>query len=320
MRILVIGAGVLGSLYAGRLAAAGNDITLLARGSRLTELQREPLRLLNGADGTSIVPRLTVVGELEASGDAHETVLVMVRADQVEKLLPQLSAIPVGKLFIFMHNRAAGSAALSQAVGKDRFLRGFPGAGGIRDGNTIQYRMIAEQPTTLGEPDGRLSERVQAIATLFARAGFSVTLSRRMEDWLKTHALFVTAIAGAIYRAQGSAGVLASQTDGVRTMVLGIRQGFKALSKAGVVIEPRKLAWLFGLPAIIPELYWRTYLARPAAELIFAGHARAAPVEMRTLVNELREVIPPDSDTRPELEQLWRAVAAEARLRESGSA
>jgi 2-dehydropantoate 2-reductase len=311
MRILVIGAGVLGSLYAGRLAAVGNDVTLLARGSRLAELRRAPLRLVNEADGTSIVPRLTVIPELEPT-DAYDTAIVVVRADQVEELLPKLSASPAVKFFIFMHNRAAGSAALARAVGKDRFLLGFPGAGGTRDENEILYRLIAEQPTTLGEPNGNLSQRLQDIAKLFAEAGFRVTLSRHMEDWLKTHAVFVTAIAGAIYRAEGSAAALARQADSIRTMVHGIRQGFQALSAAGVAVEPRKLALLFALPDVIPEFYWRRYLTRPAAELIFAGHSRAAPGEMWALVKELREIVPPDPGTHAELEALWEAVAEAA--------
>lgn len=37
-RILVYGAGVLGSLYAARLAESGKDVTILARGQRLREL------------------------------------------------------------------------------------------------------------------------------------------------------------------------------------------------------------------------------------------------------------------------------------------
>jgi ketopantoate reductase len=49
MRIVVIGAGVLGSLYAGRLASSGQDVRLLARGARLAELQREPLQLFDDA-------------------------------------------------------------------------------------------------------------------------------------------------------------------------------------------------------------------------------------------------------------------------------
>ena len=83
MRVLVIGAGVLGSLYAGRLAAAGNEVALLARGSRLAELQEEPLRLVNDADGTCSLARLAVIPRLEQT-DAYDMGLVMVRADQVQ--------------------------------------------------------------------------------------------------------------------------------------------------------------------------------------------------------------------------------------------
>jgi 2-dehydropantoate 2-reductase len=235
--------------------------------------------------------------------------LVVVRADQVKDLLPQLSASPGVKFFLFMHNRAAGSSALARAVGPGRFLLGFPGAGGHRESNTVRYRIIPEQPTTLGEPDGSLSQRLRSVAKLFAEGGFKVALSRRMDDWLKTHAVFITAIAGAIYRAEGSATVLARRRECIRALVRGIRQGFSALSAAGVVIEPRKLALLFALPAVIPEFYWRRYLAHPAAELIFAAHARAARDEMRALVEELRETVTLGPRTHAELAALWAAVA-----------
>ena len=39
MRILIYGAGVIGSFYASRFAKAGLDVTVLARGQRLKELQ-----------------------------------------------------------------------------------------------------------------------------------------------------------------------------------------------------------------------------------------------------------------------------------------
>ena len=75
-----------------------------------------------------------------------------------------------------------------------------------------------------------------------------------MEDWLKTHAVFVTAIAGAIYLAEGSSAALAGRPEAVRTLVRGVRQGFSALSAAGVVIEPRRLGMLFALPSVIAEV------------------------------------------------------------------
>lgn len=38
MRILIYGAGVIGSIFAGKLASTGCDVTILAGGKRLNEL------------------------------------------------------------------------------------------------------------------------------------------------------------------------------------------------------------------------------------------------------------------------------------------
>lgn len=61
MRIVVIGAGVIGSVYAGRLAAAGHDVSLLARGSRKATLERDGV-ILHTAD-THVVAFLQHVGD-----------------------------------------------------------------------------------------------------------------------------------------------------------------------------------------------------------------------------------------------------------------
>ena len=66
MKILILGAGVLGSLYAGRLAAAGQDVALLARGTRLQQLRRDGLVLLDEATGQKTHPQVRLVEELGA--------------------------------------------------------------------------------------------------------------------------------------------------------------------------------------------------------------------------------------------------------------
>ena len=45
MKILVIGAGVLGSLYAARLQAAGHDVSIMARGERLEQIRARGILL-----------------------------------------------------------------------------------------------------------------------------------------------------------------------------------------------------------------------------------------------------------------------------------
>jgi len=311
MRIAVIGAGVLGSLYAARLAAAGHVVTLVARGDRLTQLSRGPILILNEDNDARAAATVEVVANLLPDAD-YDLALVVVRAEQIDALLPELSANRGVRTFLFLHNRAAGHAALAQAVGPERLLLGFPGAGGWLDGATVRYRLIPEQPTTIGEPDGSLSPRLRQIAKALEQAGFAIALSRHMDDWLKTHAMLVTAIAGAIYLGHGSTAAVARSPGGIRTLVRGIRQGFGLLSGAGVVITPRKLGFLVGLPAIMAEIYLRRFLARPASELILARHANAVPGELATLVAELRGIVRLEPGAAPDLEILWAAVSAAA--------
>ena len=311
MRIADIGAGVFGSLFAARLAAVGQTVALVARGGRLTQLQRGPIVFLNEDDGVRAAATVEVVEHLDPEAD-YDLALVVVRADQIDALIPDLSGNRGVKTFLCMHNRAAGSSALARSVGPDRVLLGFSGGGGWLDGATVRYRLIPEQLTTLGEPDGSLSPRMQQVEKILEEAGFPVALSRRTDDWLKTHAMLVTAIAGAIYLGHGSTAEVARSPDNIRVLVHGIRQGFGLLSVAGVVIAPRRLRFLVGLPSLLAQLYLRRILARPASELIMARHANAVPGEMHALVKELFVIVRLEQGHAPDLETLWTAVSAAA--------
>jgi len=124
---------------------------------------------------------------------------------------------------------ASGPKALMAALRPERLLLGFPGASGVRDGERMRFRLIPQRRTSLGEPSGRITPRLREVAAALHSAGFPVALSRRMDAWLKTHAVFVTAVAGAIYDAGGTCAALVSQPGGVARLVYAVRQGFKAL-------------------------------------------------------------------------------------------
>ena len=55
LRILVLGAGVIGSVYAGKMLEAGHEVVLLARGSRLVDLQTHGLILEDAESGNRSV-------------------------------------------------------------------------------------------------------------------------------------------------------------------------------------------------------------------------------------------------------------------------
>lgn len=86
-RLAVLGAGVVGSVYAALLAGAGNDVVLVARGRRLVQLREQGLRV--DLDGVTVTPTVGLAEQLE---DAHaDVLLVAVRADQLADGLEQIA-------------------------------------------------------------------------------------------------------------------------------------------------------------------------------------------------------------------------------------
>ena len=158
----------------------------------------------------------------------------------MKSVLPVLAANHCIPTLIFMLNNPAGPDDLVRALGHDRGLLGFPGAGGTREGYVVRYAMIAQQPTTLGELGGRRTARLRELAEAFRASGFPTTTSRDMDAWLKAHAFFVTAVSGAIYMAGGDCQRLSKDKATVTLMVKGVREGYSAVRALGLSVAPSR--------------------------------------------------------------------------------
>jgi len=86
-RILIYGAGVIGSLYGAMLADAGFDVTLYARGKRLESLQTNGLRYV-GNKQIKTAP-VTVISKLERT-DRYDFIFLTVRENQLLAALSEL--------------------------------------------------------------------------------------------------------------------------------------------------------------------------------------------------------------------------------------
>ena len=89
-RILVLGGGVIGSVYAGALLRAGHHLVLLIRGRRLTEVRSQGLVLENAESGQRLELSVVAVENPEVD-QRYDLVLVAVRAEQLEATLPTLT-------------------------------------------------------------------------------------------------------------------------------------------------------------------------------------------------------------------------------------
>jgi hypothetical protein len=145
------------------------------------------------------------------------------------------------------------------------------------------------------------------VISIFRGAGFRVSRVREMDAWLRRHAVFVTAVAGALYEAGGSARRLAANPEGVGTFILAVREGWSALDRRGVKSAPLALRTIIcWVPLPFATGYWRRLLDSARGELYFARHARHAPAEMAALAADVRELL--DDVPTPCLDRLYSAI------------
>jgi 2-dehydropantoate 2-reductase len=299
MKIVVLGAGVQGTLYGVRLARAGHDVALVARGLRARELRAQGAVIQHAITGRRDTVHLPVLEIL--SSDVHaDLCLVTVRREQLPAVLPDLARATGITRFVFMVNQANGSGFLMSALGRTRFVLAFPGAaGGVEDG-IDHYIEVAEQPTAI-------EAVAQDIAVIFRAAGFKVSLVPDMDAWLRRHAVFVTAIAGALYMEAGSAPRLSTDIATVRTFILGVREGWDALDKLNVAHAPLALHTIFRwVPLPFAAMYWSHLLGSPRGEYYFARHTRHAAKEMAALADDIRALVP--DEPMPRLRRLYAAI------------
>jgi 2-dehydropantoate 2-reductase len=303
VRILVLGAGVIGSVYAGKLLAAGHEVVIFARGSRLVELQTEGLILKDAESGIRVVVPVAAVSELVAE-DRFDSVLVPVRAEQLPSTLPILMSMRDGCNVLFFGNSAGHQTQLIAAL-SERALFGFPAVAGVRDGSVIRYVQIRQQKTMLGEASGVITPRVRQLQGLFSGAGFPTTVSANIDDWLLGHAAFVVPVAFALYWVGTDTARLAADHITLRRMVRATRQAFQALHAAGNAEIPTNLRILYlRLPIGFAVGYWRRVFAGPRGELWFGAHSRAAPEEMHAVAAQLKAALHHIGRPTPDLDLL----------------
>ncbi|MFG2319235.1 ketopantoate reductase family protein [Streptomyces tendae] len=284
MKLLVYGAGVCGSLFAVRMHEAGHDVSLLARGGRLTALRRHGVRLAEG-DGPAV--RRVPVPVIEHPDGEYDLITVFVRTHQVDAVLESLAGVRGDVLFLL--NWAAGPEPLSAVIGHERVLLGFPVTGGTMDGDVIRYRrssfLTRRVAMPIGEPDGRTTPRLERIVDTFRTAGINAKAEPRMDAWLRTHAAFEVPLGQAVHAAGGPV-ALADDPDAVRGMLHLIGQNLAAMDTPPV---PRAFAALRTLPQGLLVAVLRRFLKSPTA--VHSGLNDPSPAtaaELERLTEQLR--------------------------------
>lgn len=195
MKICIFGAGAVGSFYGGELARAGQDVTLIGRGAHLDAMKKNGLTIrMNGEERHSF-PACT---DDPATPGVQEAVIFVVKAHQLEDAARQAAPLMDDDTIVvaaqngipwwygYREGGALEGAELT-AIDPDKriwnLLRPERTIGAIINGScSIAEPGIIAHPQksralTLGEPDGTISERCQALAAAFAETDIDVPVT-----------------------------------------------------------------------------------------------------------------------------------------------
>jgi 2-dehydropantoate 2-reductase len=195
MRIAVAGAGGVGGYFGAKLAAAGEDVTFLARGRTLEALRTGGMRV-DSIKGDFTLERVNATDDPSSIGTV-DAVIVAVKAWQVAALAPTLRPLlGPDTIVIPLENGIDAPDELAAALGRDHVGGGLCGiVSFVVEPGHIRHAG-AEPLVNFGELDNRRSERCERLRDVFERAGVRAEIPPDIHRSMWTKLVFITPLSG----------------------------------------------------------------------------------------------------------------------------
>ena len=287
MRILVYGAGVIGSIYAVLMSEVGYGVTVLARGKRLTDLSNNGLRYYK--KGKVEIANITVIDRLEDS-DKYDYIFLPVRTEQLKQALCELKSNKSPNI-VTMVNTLEKYEELEKICGVNRLIPAFPGAGGSIDNGILNASLTPKiiQPTTFGEISKRKTDRIAELAEIFRKSHIPYQIVSDMHNWQISHLRMVLPIADAYYMSSSPETVYENKAIMKKT-AKQMKDNFKILAKHKI-LSPFKFYLFMICPTWVFTIILSAVFKSKFGHKFMYEHSMNAPQEMRQLHTEFYDFI-----------------------------
>ncbi len=284
MKVLVYGAGVLGSYLAHVLVQAGNDVTLLARNDRYNQLVQNGLIIRHTVQMKTTTNKVNLIQYLE-SDDIYDIIFVVMQYTQLSGILPMLAGNQ-SKLFVLVGNNVTPAdmkAAICGNSTNKTVLFGFQGTGGRReDGKVISIHVGVKMPIgTLHGED--FSTNQHLLLQAFAGTKYKLDFRKDMEAYLISHVAFIMPIAYACYATNGNL----KKADKVlfNQIMNATTEGYEVLKANNIPVPAEDEDFVRYKRGNYYRMLWicaKTFIGRLAA----SDHAMHAMAEMAALSDD----------------------------------
>jgi len=230
MRILVVGAGAIGGYFGGRLLQAGQDITFLVRPKRAAELASAGLVIKSPAGDVTLKNPPTV--QADKLAEKFDVVLLSCKAFDLEDAIKSFApAVGPNTSIIPLLNGMSHLDALDKKFGRERVLGGLCAIAVTLNDKREVVQLAPMQSLSFGERDGKISDRVKAIAETFARGNCGAAPSGHVMQDMWEKWVFLASLAAATSLMRTSVGNIMAVTGG-KDFLLGMLDECSAVATA----------------------------------------------------------------------------------------
>jgi 2-dehydropantoate 2-reductase len=173
MRIAVVGVGAMGSVYAGLLAEAGNEVWALDASEHVVAAIRERGLRVEGASGDRVV-RIGATSDPSEIG-VVDLVVIATKAMHVRDAAVAARPLVARDTVVLPIQNGIGSGdSVAEVLGEERVVAGIAGGFGasvVAPGHAHHHGF---ELVRIGERHGPVTPRIEAVAEVWRAAGFTV--------------------------------------------------------------------------------------------------------------------------------------------------
>jgi 2-dehydropantoate 2-reductase len=226
MNVLIIGRGVVGTIYGWALATAGINVTHVVRKDGLpTTATLDLLDLRTGYPKHTRVNYTPKTVRQISPSDGFDLVIVATKHYQAVQAIQQYLADAPGATILLFTANWDGTEDIDRILARSSALWGYAKASGGVDARGILVATV-DPAVRLGMLEGSDPDKFKAVAELFQSAGFNLDVKPNIIEWLWVHhAINAGGIGVCLW-----AGGIAEATRSLATLRLGVRAVRDALN------------------------------------------------------------------------------------------
>lgn len=236
MRIAIMGTGGVGGYYGGLLSLRGHEVTFIARGAHLKAIQENGLQVKSIHGDFHVKPAQVTddpiqIGPVDLVVFCTKTYSISEAAEQIKPLIASNTIV------LPLQNGIDAADRIGAVVGMEHMLGGVTWISSAVEAPGIIKQVSQFRRVVMGELDGQMTTRIQAIHKVFKETEIIVELSENILKVMWTKFVFISTVSSLGSLTRLTIGQYRSVPE-TRAMMTSLMQEVESVARAlGVELD-----------------------------------------------------------------------------------